>query len=222
MQVRNPLLPHSSALHIDKAVPAAFVNAANGIAGLDAKLLIGAAGIAALNLLKIYSSTLFTETPTGTGNVSANNAAGTLALSTPANADKINTVEKPTIALSGLPRIMVFKLASFTWNGVSTSFQIGFHGAAGHGADLTMSSSGATWQFTTFGGAATNTVITAPSAGDVFVLYVSSTVCELYKNDVKLASHTTNLPTNPLSHWVELDTIAGQGAGSTVTIGFMS
>jgi hypothetical protein len=36
MQVRNPLPIHDKNLHSDIAVPAAFINVANGIAGLDA------------------------------------------------------------------------------------------------------------------------------------------------------------------------------------------
>lgn len=202
-----------------------YTNVASGIMGLDAQKLMGGGNIAGFNLLKIYSTNVFNETLVGTGNVIESLANGTVQITCPANNDDADFLENAFIALSGLPRVLVFRVNSITLLGAATTCGFGLASSTlGTGQEVVVltEDGGTNWQFRTFLAAATNTAIAAVAAGDVFVFYCIAGRCTLFKNGVELASHNTNVPTAAIGHNAFIATAAGQGAGSELTLGFMS
>lgn len=201
-------------------------NVASGIAGLDAQLLVGSAGILAFNLLKIASANIMNITAAG-GTVTFDNAAGTLKLDTPAPGDDVRCEEKDTIALSLLPRVSIFRVNAFTVSGAVSIMGFGFSTGAGfpnnHRVAVITNNGGANWYFETYGGVATTqTAIATPVAGDVYVIYATSARCMLWRNGAHVVTHTTNIPTAAVGRAVDVTNPAPAGGGNTITIGFMS
>jgi hypothetical protein len=196
---------------------------ASRLIDIPARNLIDGGIIVGFNLLKIYSTNIFTETLAGTGNVVESRANGTLQLTCPADNDDVKSYETSKIALSLLPRIVILKINSITVNGASTYVAIGLSdGVVTHLTGLYTENGGTSWSFITSTGTGTLTAIDAPVAGDVFIIYATFSRCSLFKNGSHLATHTTNIPTAALGRSMHIITAAGQGAGSQVTLGFMS
>lgn len=194
-------------------------NIASGIAGLGTILQLSGAVTALFNLAKLGGTNLFTNNVIGTGNVVFNTGLGTIQLNIPANADTAETELKDAIALTLLPRICMFKINALTIAGAATMVNIGFKTPAGsHAARIRTVNGGTNWVFTTVGAGTTDTAIAAVSVNDVFLIYASSGRCSLWKNGAHVVTHTTNIPTNPVSPMVELWTDIGQGAGNTLTV----
>lgn len=197
---------------------------ASRLLDVPANKLMGGDVIAAFNLLKIYSTNIFDETLGGTGDIVESLANGTLQATCPANSDTASTFEIDTIALSTSPRIVIFRINNITLYGSETSCFIGLgdNSLLIHKAVLVTYDGGTTWTFRTQGTTtATSTNVPVPVAGDVFTIYATSSRCSLFRNGTHVATHTTNLPTNTIGHILYLDTIANQGAGSQITLGFM-
>lgn len=197
---------------------------ASRLIDIPSNKLIDGGVITDFNLLKIYSTNIFTETLAGTGDIVENLANGTLQATCPANDDDAYFLEIYKIALSLLPRIAVFKVNTIAVVGGSTEIFFGFSAqmpANNHRVWIKLTSG--TWYFES-GNTVTvqQTVITAPAAGDVFIIYATSGRCSLFKNGSHIATHTTNIPTNVIGHVAGIATASGQGTGSELTLGFMS
>lgn len=207
---------------------ASMKNIASGIVGLDAQKLIGGGIHSAFNLLKIYdasANSTFTEALTGTGVITASIANGTVQVSCPVNADTARFYLTTKIALSALPRIIIFKVNSITMAGGGTNYmEFGLAATSGAAADrvvLESENGGTSWNFVTYAAAATSTAIDAPVAGDVFIIYAANDRCVLFKNGAFIAAHTTELPTDAISPMANVYNAAASGAGNQITLGFM-
>lgn len=202
-------------------------NITNGYAGIDSQLLINSAIITNFNLIKIISTNIFTNTVVGTGSVTTSNANGTTSVSTPANGDDASSVETDKIALSGLPRIIIFKINAITISGAQTQAGFGLNSATDFvpGASTYFAAivwDGSAWSlYTNNNGANTSTAITAPTTNDVFIFYCTSTRISIYKNGSHIATHTANIPTGAMGRAISVLNTSG-GGGNIITLGFIS
>lgn len=188
---------------------------------------LSGATLAGFNLLKMYTTNIFSETKTGTGSIVSDAIAGTLTFSLPTNGDDIFMIETDKIAPSLLPRIMIFGIDTIVISGGDSTCSIGF----GDGiipineAFINTSNGGVTWTFvvqnTALEGQAE--IIDSPKSGDIYIIYFTSARAVLFKNGVYLKSLIgAGVPTDPVSHFVQFRSIAGQGAGNVLKLRYMS
>jgi hypothetical protein len=196
------------------------------MADLDSQKLVCGDVIFGFNLLKIADTNIFTKEVTGNGAATFDNANGTITLNTTTNGNDIMILETDKIALSGLPRIGIFRINNFVVSGSTAQMYFGFWSidTTTHYAIVATTDGGSNWNFITNDGTASETTaITAPTANDVFIIYATSTRCSLFKNDTHIATHTTRVPSQAIGHIVEIVNVsASEGAGNQITLGFMS
>ena len=185
---------------------------------------ISGSTLGGFNLLKIYTTNIFTEVKTGTGTITPNIAAGILTFNLPANEDDASIHETDKIAPSLLPRIMIFRIHSFTMTGGNSIFKMGLSDSTSNAfAGLWTTDGGANWFFFTQQGVGQEaTAITAPAANDFYIIYSTSARSSLFKNGVHIATHTTTIPTGAIGHYVQFTTAGAEGAGNKLVIGYMS
>lgn len=192
------------------------------------KLLASTAILPPFNLLKLYNTTMFVQTLSGTGSITPSLANGTLQLSTPANNDDTFTVESAKYAITDLPRIAVFKVNSITVNGATTQIAFGLGtGTSMIGTNQHLSvvtpDGGTNWYASRSAGVTEtqNPITGGVAANDVFVFYISTSYTALWKNGTLVVGGSANVPTVAIGHAAEILTTVGLGANSQITLGFM-